>query len=822
MRASQIRVCFCLIAVLLLSNICLSQAPVGNSDPTYTQLRDLRLGQESILTENLVLTREFATFTFRTGNIYFAAPVNGKVTGAVFVGNGSLSLKPESAAEKRNLSILTKSSDFNEHFEVVVLRFTDGTYEELKKAAKPGPNSGALDRASGAFAGHLETMRKDRVARYNESARILQDVLSPNSSGYFAAYIHGKNYNDKEAFIIDPQGITAWNLQPEEVAFLTHDEEKYGIWAVSHLQAEQAKGTAKGSEINGPIDLISQKLDAELRKSGEMKVSATTTFAALRDGLRAAPFSIFRNFSIDSVTDESGQALAYVFEKRSWYRNEDDDADNLTVILPKPLAKGEKFTVKLVYGGKEAISNEGNGNYYPIARHDWYPSTRWGDYAAYEMTFHIPKTMKIAATGTLLSEKTEGDWNVTEWKSEGPIGVAGFNFGKFKVLEQKSKNGFVIQACANIESPDSVTQLQNIATGRLPGSEGDTSLALGSMDTTSMMKKPLAEAQIAMGLYSDYFGPIDYKRLEMTQQTACNYGQAWPGLVWLPICSYFDATVRHQVIGDDFYHPYWNVVASHEIAHQWWGHTVGWASYRDQWMSEGFAQLSASIFAQAVYSPTDKGAMYQRIWQGQQKSLQDKNRYGFRPIDVGPLTMGYRLNSTKTGSIYNTLIYGKGSFVLHMLRMMMWDNQKGDQAFKEMMRDFAATYHNQAASTEDFKAIVEKHMTRGMDQDGNGRMDWFFNEWIYGTELPKYNFTYTLENDPGGAKVLSFKLTQSGVSAQFKMRVPVYVEMTNGDVRYLGSANLAGNTTVEKKVPLGNMQPKRAMINYNYDVLSQE
>ena len=109
------------------------------------------------------------------------------------------------------------------------------------------------------------------------------------------------------------------------------------------------------------------------------------------------------------------------------------------VILPKALAAGEKYTITTTYNGKEAVSNEGNGNYFPIARENWYPnngSSSLGEYTAYDMTFRIPKGMKIAATGSLVSDTNDGGQDVTVWKSEVPQTVAGFNFGRFKVEEE--------------------------------------------------------------------------------------------------------------------------------------------------------------------------------------------------------------------------------------------------------------------------------------------------------------------------------------------------------------------------------------------------
>src|SRR5207237_8050570 len=97
--------------------------------------------------------------------------------------------------------------------------------------------------------------------------------------------------------------------------------------------------------------------------------------------------------------------------------------------------------------------------------------------------------------------------------------------------------------------------------------------------------------------------------------------------------------------------------------------------------------------------------------------------------EVGPATMAYRASSSRTGGdITRRLIYPKGAYILHMIRMMMYDRQNGDKQFKETMQDFVNTYRGKAASTEDFKAIVEKQMTPEMDAEENHMKDWFLND----------------------------------------------------------------------------------------------
>lgn len=101
-------------------------------------------------------------------------------------------------------------------------------------------------------------------------------------------------------------------------------------------------------------------------------------------------------------------------------------------------------------------------------------------------------------------------------------------------------------------------------------------------------------------------------------------------------------------------------------------------------------------------------------------------------------------------------------------------------------------------------------------------MDWFFNEYVYGTELPSYKMDSSFDVGPDGDVILNFKITQSNVDDKFRMLVPVYLEMDDGSMFPLGRAHLAGNTTIDQKVPLKGLKtkPRRALINYYDDVLA--
>jgi hypothetical protein len=790
-----------------------------------------------VTVNNLELKRDAARFRLRSGTVCFVAPVQGKVTGAVFVGDGDLVLDPPIPGERASLRLLSKEDQFVERYEHLVLRFTDSTYDEIKRAGTPG---GTCD--AGLLHDSQNAMRHEHHLKYNLDARILQDVLGAEPGGLFVAFVHGKKYNSKEIYFMDPHGApallrftypsfdptippgdSALPVSPEEVEFITYDEQRMGAWAVFHLSSEYKDGSATGSQKNSVVQITHQQLDTTIEKNGHVNGKATATLVSRVNGLRVVPFDLYHDLRVQSATDDHGTPLAFVQE------GQNDDAQ-YSVVLARPLSSGETYSVTTTYSGKNVVINAGSGNYYPIVREDWYPndaSGALGNFATYDMTFRIPKGLKTAATGVLVSESNEGGQNVSVWKSAAPQTVAGFNLGDFKVEEAKlAAPEYLIQAYANEEPPDDVQALLRRVRGDAPGQETADHTwrdlaTLGTMSTVPVLKRAVGEAEAAVQLYSDFYGPALYKQLAVTQQWACDYGQSWPGLVYLPICYFYDSTVRRQ-FGMEFHDfGYWKVVAPHEVAHQWWGHTVGFLSYRDQWMSEGFADMSASLYIQMVEKDPKK---FIDFWNDERTMLLERNSFGFRGIDAGPLTMGYRMSNDKTGwDVTRKLIYPKGAYVLHMLRMMMWNAQTGDQNFKETMHDFVNTYRGRAASTEDFKAIVEKHMTTDMQRVGNGKMDWFFDEYVYGTAVPSYKLDASFDKDPAsGDVVLTFKVTQSGVRDEFRMLVPVYLELADGRVAFLGRVTLAGNTSTGGKVPLKGLKdpPRRAMLNYYDDVLA--
>src|SRR5258705_2859424 len=800
----------------LAAEVKISTQTKANSDPVYLQLRQQARTEQDFagayaVVNNLILKRDAATFTLSTGELYFLAPVEGRVTGAVFIGDGEMTLTPPTEIEKRSIKIFTGEPGITEQFSRLTLRFTDQTFDEIKSSSNATIKSAGpkASEAHDAFRDNQQLLRKR--LHDNRELRTLLDLYNPTHAGFFNAFIEGKRFN-KLVFLLEPLGVPG--AIPEEVALLSYGETDRGVWTAFHRAEEYKQGTAISAEDHRVIDILHHEIDGAI-KGAHIAATDRITFRNLLPGTRVIPFDLYGTLRVARVQDKDGNDLAFVQEGK------DDDSD-FGVVLATPLAAGQSYQITVQYDVGGALRDSRAGNLSLIPRSTWYPGNAnvlyAEDRAIFDMTFRYPKMYTFVGTGSPVAPDTkEGDLLVTKWSSgTTELAVAGFNYGRFKKKEIADKDtGYNVEFYANQEVPDQLKQIQaEIEQAERAGYQ--TMTTLGSISTTRMADSALADAQNATRIYNAFFGKLPYTRIAMTQQPAPNFGQAWPTLVFMPYIAFIDTTQRAQLLGtrggtDNF----WRYVAPHEIAHQWWGHIIGWDSYHDQWMSEGFAEFSASLYVQFIRG-NDK---FIDFWEDQRKRIVEsspatKDR---KPYTVGPVTQGYRLNNGKTGNwIAQSLIYPKGAYILHMLRMMMYEQSKGgDARFQAMMKDFVQTYFNQDVSTEDFKRIVEKHMTPEMNVAKSGTMDWFFNEWVYGTEIPSYQFQYQI--NPDGS--LSGRVTQSGVSDNFVMIVPIYVDMGKGWAK-LGSARLVGNTSLELTNVKLPAVPKRASICALNDVLA--
>jgi hypothetical protein len=749
---------------------------LADSDPNFQALRD-GVPTETLRTENVELRRDKASLTLKNGQLSFVKAAQDRPVIAVFTGDGIFRLKPEIPIETNYLTKVTGKAEVEEAFDSAVFFFTDGTYDEVKKQASAMP----LDsRAAPA----LKTLRE----KVHVEAEMLGELYNPKRGQSFRAYLHGKKYNDLR-FLMVPSGALPRIQAPEEVALENIDPEKGGIWYLAHFQGE----AANSAEDKRDVRATHYTIDTDVAKGGALTATTEMEFTGVLAGARVLRVDLLPSLHVKHVTGEKGRELLFI------------QGSSVHVIMPVGVEAGKKYSLKFEYEGNKVIHDEGGGNFSVVARESWYPNVNtFLDHATYDLKFRVPKRYTLVSVGKLVSESKDGDAAISEWKSEVPIAVAGFNYGEFKkkkVTDEQAKYDLEVYTTQNV--PSSLAPFEHQM----------------ALTPSAMAQNALVDAQNSVRVYQQIFGAAPYGRLAVTQQPAFSFGQSWPTLVYLPVSAFLDETQRWTLMGAEAFRfsDFILEVTPHEVAHQWWGHMVGYASYHDQWLSEGFAEFSAGLFLEYTQKPGEA----QKFWERLHTEITEKNNFGNSANDAGPIWLGLRLSTQKTAGAYRRLVYPKGAYILQMIRMLMRDDKTGDQDFSEMMKDYLKTHLYQNATSESFMAVVAKHLKPGMDVDGSHNMDWFKKEWIYGTDLPKYRLEYSLKPSSDGKVRLSMKITESDVSADFVMRVPIYLDL-DGRVMRMGTTLMHGNmTTPEILVDLPK-RPKRVLLYANHDVLASE
>jgi hypothetical protein len=747
-----------------------AQAPAGSPAATvWSALSAPAMDPaKSAHTENVDIIRDHVRINLTDGTIQFTQAVNGVVFGAVFHGKGRLIADPPNPQEAQQLRLFTRQDKLNVEFSDATFSFTDGMLEQVAKQVKW--------QATGPAADDLYAKRQKEREDLGESSmpRLLQGILSADRArtAFFLADMKtDKSWVEVHDDALEPEeiGVGRWvDVGPFKI---------FDMWMSFPAGGRTSADAWKDPRTKEDFVIRSYKIDASVTTNAELNATAHLDLEPRLAGQSVLIFDLDANLRLDSVKDSNNDALAFYQSRETKDRNQ-SYGDYVAVILAEPLTVGTPLSLDFRYGGKRAIRRAGSGNYF-CESSGWYPErpNSFSARADFDLTFHSPKNSTLVATGEKTGETVDGGTRITTWKSEIPLAVAGFAYGDYKVTNDKAGD-VIIDIYANRTPDDVMTQVQRY----FEQGPGAQEAAVGSMSPSVMAKTMGTEIANAVRVYSAWYGPFPYKHISVTSlPISYSYGQGWPGLLYLWSGSFLDSTqrnaigIRDQTAVTDFFR-------GHETSHQWWGHRVGWKSYHDQWLSEGFAEFSGDLYVQYRQNMKE----YVSRWRKEKELLHAHDLNGHEIEALGPIWMGQRIRSSITGpGSYQDLIYSKGGYVLQMLRMQLMNSRDPDmdRLFKEMMQDYCKTFDNKPASTEDFKAIVEKHMTHGMDLDGNHKMDWFFNQYVYGTGEPQYTFHSSAEAAADGKTHIKGEITRTGVPDTWKDAVSLYAHIGDKTVK---------------------------------------
>ena len=753
--------------------------------------------EECYRIRDLNFTREDFKFYLNDGFIIFARPVNGHRNSAVFYGeveggDAELILLPPFRSERQSLGSFTGSPNLDEHFRSALFVFGDKFSDELLLRAR---QNGKKSAEQGLL---LDGQYSSVVRNISDSfqMRLVEDLMNPahGDSLFFGAI--GSNRLGNFDVIYDPR-----SREQILVGQLKNKGNTYGydIWT-SFESRSVRKGTIPRLEADYAVS--DYRIDAVLDDSLHLTATTRLKVTASRT-TRALAFQISDRMRLHELKMDGKPVELYTSESLRATALGNGGSVVFLVIAPQPLEPGQVHELEFRHEG-DVVFKAGNGVFAVGSRGTWYPH-RASDFTTYDLTFHYPKTLNLVATGEVVADQMEGNSRMTHRRTSGLARFAGFNLGQYDRVAM-NRGGYTLEIYGNkhVESTLEHKQLPINTAVRL-GRHGPGEIV--TIDTPPITPgaylTPLAEEVAgAFEFMMKQFGPPPLKTLTVSPIPG-TFGQGFPGLVYLSTISYLPPDQRPTGMRDKVRQTFFSdMLAPHEVAHQWWGNLVTAEAYQDAWLMEALANYSA-----LMYLEKRKGTKaLEAVLDEYRLNLEAKRENGDTVESLGPITWGTRLQSSDSLPA-RTIVYEKGSWILHMLRLRM-----GDERFMKMLNEICRRYKFKTISTTIFRSIAEEFLPPGKTS-----LEIFFDGWIHGTGIPTLKVSSSTKGRAPDFNVTA-TITQSNVDEDFSVEVPVEFQFATGPavVKWVRTSNDPVTVTLKTKrapskvvVPNGSVLAKR-------------
>lgn len=219
----------------------------------------------------------------------------------------------------------------------------------------------------------------------------------------------------------------------------------------------------------------------------------------------------------------------------------------------------------------------------------------------------------------------------------------------------------------------------------------------------------------------------------------------------------------------------------HELAHHWWGNSVGPKTWNDIWLNEGFA-----TYSEALYNEAKNGK------EALKSTMLSKFSNYFRGTLYAPK------------DLFGETIYEKGAWVLHMLRYEI-----GDRNFFSVLHTYYDTYKYSNASVEDFKSVCEKISGQNLDK--------FFDQWVYtGTDNIFCSYTFEILKTETGSecKVKLFQEPQDYEEFHFPLEIEFQFDDGTNQIQkvYVDEIEENYKFSFDKKVETISLDPDSKLL----------
>lgn len=756
---------------------------------------------------DLEISEQDAHFYLTDGYLIFGKSVNGAPVSAVFSGDvdggdAELILLPPDRSERKSLASYTGSPNLDEHFRTAVLLFTEPRARALLDRVRSAANKKLPD------IGALMAEQWNRTLANIESSyesRVILDLLSPeHAAGFFEAVIQGRKLGNFD-FLYDqrsPESLLAGQIVERKGA------PYWDTWF--SYPAEAARSTQPGAPEE---EILDYQIDASLDSDLVLHCATSIHFKATVASSHVIPFDLSGQMRAISATLDGQPAEVYERESLRTGLVQNTGNELLLVIPPKALEPGSEHTVRIQHEGK-VVLDAGNHVYYVSARGTWYPG-RGLQFAKYDVTWRYPATLDIIAAGRITEDRREGDIRITRRVPEGRIRLLGLNLGAF---EHKSvaRDGIQVNVWANRTLEEALRPHPQATINdsgpvfpgprrRGPPTAPDPDAAAPPIPNPAGQLSAIAsELADELAFYRTRFGDPALLNVEATPLPG-RFGQGFAGMIYLPTVTYFlpQQTRSSSPLPIDIQTLFRTILRAHEAAHQWWGNVVAAGSYHHEWLMEALASYSALLYVEARNGPKASEV----ILDNYRRTLLAKGPDGESAESEGPVVQGRRLDSSNNPAAWIAVIYGKGTWIMQMLRRRM-----GDDRFLAMLAELRKRYEWKTLDTEQFRALCAEFIPPKSDDP---KLEKFFDEWVYGTGVPELKLTYSIKGKPGAYR-LTGAITQSRVSDDFTVRVPIEIQSARGAAKTIQVAT--GPDPAPFSVPVSSATAK-AVLDPHWSVL---
>jgi hypothetical protein len=724
-------------------------------------LQALPVAEQVATVTNLTIQRDAARFSLQSGKLYLLTPVGGRTVAAAFRGKGVFSFTPPTAIERGRLNRFEKVDSLEASFTELVLVFADTTAGELRAAATfaPAPATGEV---TGLVKQSLEFLADENTREFEPD--LMSAFLNGDRSAVFYAHVK-RSSGGPLMFMVNPNELEGARLHGKVTR--RGYQRRSEVISQFPLRGIRPDAAVRRERLR-QADIESYRIDVALPPTGigEIGFSAAATVRIVAD-TTVGPwvvFELFEKLKVDSARWEGGDRATVVRGKESAL---------LWVLLDGQLRPGDVRTLQLYYHG-DLIDRF--GDFFLIkSSAAWYPRSLEGrSLAKFDLTFTTGSKYLLASVGERVDSSTSGRSTRSRWVTPNRIRNASFNLGLFEGYEVAEQGALPVTVMVS--------------------EEAHKKLARQYAQQRNMRERVGADVSGSLKFFQSVYGPPPVPRFYATEIPGW-HGEAFPGMVHLSWATFQDT----RDSGED------EVFRAHEVAHQWWGIGVDFASYHDQWLSEGFSNFSGLWYLQSVSKNNDRYFEILKQW---------RSSILLREGEPGPISLGYRVFASRDDDLddYQTVVYKKGAWVVHMLRILMLDlKTMGDDRFKAMMKDFYGRYEGRRASTEDFQRVVEKH--------AGAEMGWFFDQWVHATATPTYRVAHRTEPAENGQFRVKLRVRQEGVPDSFQMFVPVTLDLGK-DRKARVRVKVKGPVS-EIDLPLMPAEPKKVIFNDLEGVLAE-